>query len=65
MTPKFPLTETMIGFTWGPATVERIASHTKAGVWIEVITPRQRLQVRVSPTGKITPAPVVRNLARK
>lgn len=48
---KFPVEDYAYGFTWGPADVIRIASDDKWGVMLEVRTPRQRLEIRVTPSG--------------
>jgi hypothetical protein len=46
------LTETKYGFTWGKAKVERIASH-KGYLFLGVTTPRDQLEIRITPTGLI------------
>ena len=51
--PRFELTETRFGFAWGPAHIIRCVSDKKYGVILEVRTGRQRLNVRVTPTGVI------------
>jgi len=44
--------ETRYGFDWGAAKIERVASHG-GHLWIDVRTPRQVLEIRVTPTGLI------------
>ena len=51
--PLFRHSDTRYGFTWGPAEVRRCASERKWGVMFDVITDKQRLQIRVTPSGLI------------
>lgn len=51
--PKFPGADTQYGFTWGPVEVTRLASDPKAGVFIGIKTPRQSIQIRITPSGLI------------
>ena len=48
------LVETTYGFSWGNASVERVASHNGHRI-IAIVTPRGRLEVRVTPSGLIRP----------
>ena len=43
---------TQFGFDWGPAKVERICQH-RGEVIMAVKTPRQELEIRVTPSGLI------------
>jgi hypothetical protein len=47
----FGLDETRYGFRWGPVDIERTASDPKWGVVLYLRTPRQCIEVRVTPTG--------------
>lgn len=49
----FPCRITRYGFQWGAANVIRCTSDPKWGVMFNVETPKQRLQLRVTPKGKI------------
>ena len=44
--------ETKYGFEWGAAKIERAASHN-GHVILYITTPRERIHVRVTPTGLI------------
>jgi hypothetical protein len=44
--------ETKYGFNWGTTQVERVASHLGNRV-ILISTPRQALEIRITPTGLI------------
>lgn len=44
--------ETRYGFEWGAAKVSRCASH-KGHVVLTVVTPKERLDIRVTPSGLI------------
>ena len=48
--PEFK--ETKYGFAWGAAEISRVVSH-QGHVHIEINTPRQRIMVRVTPSGLI------------
>ena len=43
---------TRFGFEWGPVCVERICND-KTGYYIEVITDKQTLDIRITPSGII------------
>lgn len=45
--------ETQYGFAYGAADVTRICSDPKHGVWLEITTPREEVQIRVTRTGLI------------
>lgn len=47
----FDYKEHSYGFEWGPLDITRCASAAKWGVMVELATPRQRLIVRVTPSG--------------
>ncbi len=49
----YHLDETSFGFDWGPAIVERVVSDERHGVVICVRSPRGRVDIRVTPSGKI------------
>lgn len=49
----FECTETRYGFTWGPLSVSREASHEHAGVVIALETEKERVEIRVTPKGFI------------
>lgn len=51
---------TRFGFEYGAAHVERAASH-KGHVVLFITTPKQRLHVRVTPTGLIRVEPIIPN----
>lgn len=44
--------ETQYGFVYGAATVERVLSH-KGYVIVDVTTPKQKIQITVTPKGLI------------
>lgn len=44
------MSDTLHGFTWGPITVERTASHNGYRV-LTIQTPRGRLELIITPTG--------------
>ena len=46
------LHETPYGFNWGHTQVERVASHMGHQI-LSVETPRERLEIRCTPTGLI------------
>ena len=51
---KFSGQETRYGFDWGPVEVRRTADlGPKLGVVLMLITKRERLDVRVTPGGRI------------
>ena len=51
---KYELEETKFGFTWGPLTVERIASDpNRWGAVVSIMTARESIDIRVTPGGKI------------
>lgn len=54
---------TRYGFEYGAAKVSRLASH-KGYVVVGFETPRQRLDITVTPTGLIRVGKVVRNEAK-
>jgi len=47
-----PYKETTYGFSWGPVTVERCISH-KGHVVLSLKTPRDDVEVHVTPTGLV------------
>jgi hypothetical protein len=52
---------TPYGFKWGPVEVQRWCSDDKGGVVIGLITKRESVEIRVTPTGLIrVGAPVKR-----
>ena len=53
MTPRYHYEETPYGFQWGPALIERCVSDPKWGVVLTITTPKERYQVRVTPTGLV------------
>lgn len=55
---------TSYGFQFGPAVVERLASHD-GYVVVGIKTQRQRLDITITPTGLIRVGKPVRNLATK
>jgi hypothetical protein len=44
---------TPYGFVWGPATIERCVSDPKIGVVLTLTTPRQKYDIRVTPSGLV------------
>jgi hypothetical protein len=44
---------TQYGFMWGPATVTRVCDCGKWGCVLQVSTARQRVDIRVTPSGII------------
>ena len=54
---------TNYGFQFGPALVERCASH-KGYVIVSIKTPKQRLELTVTPTGIIRAGKPTRNLEK-
>lgn len=63
-TNPMPSVVTQYGFKFGAATVDRLVSH-KGYVVIGVKTPRQRIEIMVTPSGLIRVGKLVRNLAPK
>jgi len=51
MKKKFPLTEDVYGFRWGPMEVMRVSSGEKLGVVLQISTRREVITVRSTPTG--------------
>lgn len=49
---KLIVEETRYGFRWGPVSIRRVVSH-KGHVVVELVTDRERLTARVTPTGFI------------
>ena len=47
------LAQTAYGFQWGPAHVNRNHGNDKNGVWLEVVGAKERVQIRVTPSGRI------------
>lgn len=45
--------ETRYGFEWGPLVISRVMSDDGWGVMVEIRTPRQSLNIRVTPSGLI------------
>lgn len=64
MANDFPLQETVYGFSWGPATVERWISDPRAGVYIEIKGKRGQMVVRVTPGGYVQLQKVTGNAIR-
>lgn len=60
--PSFELKETPYGFKWGPMGVFRIGSMDRFGVMIEIVTPKQTLMIRSTPTGFIRVAGIQKNM---
>ena len=54
---------TQYGFTFGPLEVVRIAATPTWGYAIDLVTPKQRLEIRVTPKGFLRVGKVVRNRA--
>lgn len=52
-TIDFPITESKVGFTYGPVTVERLCDHKKFGVFLWLGTKREQMEIRVTPGGRI------------
>lgn len=50
---KFPLEETDYGFRWGPVAVERVLSDPKFGVLLSLATRKHKIELRVTPGGRI------------
>ena len=44
---------TAYGFVWGPLEVVKLAQIPGVGAVLELKTPRERIEVRVTPTGLI------------
>lgn len=44
---------TQFGFKWGPAHVQRLCSDKKWGVMMTIRTPKQFLDIRITPSGMI------------
>lgn len=55
---------TQCGFTMGPATVTRIHQDDKLGAFLEVSGQRQRIEIRVTPSGLLRVSKVIKK-ARK
>ena len=45
--------ETTYGFRWGSLEVTRLLSDPKGGYLLEVATPYRKLEIRVSPSGRV------------
>ena len=43
----------LFGFKWGNVTVTRVCTHSKHGRWLKVETPKELLEIRVTPSGLI------------
>jgi len=50
---------TQYGFIFGPATVTRICDSEKWGCVLEVSGARQRVEIRVTPSGQIRVGPII------
>ena len=50
---------TQYGFIFGPAIVTRIADSEKWGCVLEVSGARQRVEIRVTPSGQIRVGPII------
>jgi hypothetical protein len=50
---------TQYGFIFGPATVTRICDSEKWGCVLEVSGARQRVEIRVTPSGQIRVRPII------
>ena len=53
MVSAFKFSLTQYGFTWGPLTVTRDASHEHAGVILSLETDKERIEIQVTPKGFI------------
>lgn len=53
-TIDFPISVSSVGFTYGPATVERCCDDKRAGVFIWVGTKREQMLIRITPGGRIS-----------
>lgn len=56
----FDCKETRFGFEWGPADVQRVFSHPKWGVIIQVETKYERIELRITPKGFIRTGRIVK-----
>jgi hypothetical protein len=56
---------TKYGFEWGPLEVVRIASTPTWGYALDIISNRQRLEIRVTPSGIIRVGKPIKNLEKK
>lgn len=61
MSGEIPTKNTRFGFQWGPIDVYRAMFHRRAGFIVIIETPKQSLEVSISPKGyKITAGLVMR-----
>lgn len=49
----FPVSPGLYGFAWGPASVVRVCSDEKRGVWLLIAGGREEIEVRVTRGGRI------------
>lgn len=49
-----------VGFKWGPLTVVRIFNDPKVGAIVEVGGKRDRIEIRVTPSGRLRAGPIIR-----
>ena len=49
----YEVVETRYGFEWGPLTVERITDDYRFGVFICVSGKREKVDIRVTPSGLV------------
>lgn len=56
---------TQYGFTMGPCEVTRIVSSETLGAYIEVSGKRQRIGIRVTPSGLLRVGPIITRKERK
>jgi len=57
---SYELRETPFGFEWGPVSIERLVSDDGWGVMFSVKTPREKMDIRVTPSGLIRLGKVVK-----
>ena len=50
---------TQYGFIFGPATIARICDSEKWGCVLEVSGARQRVEIRVTPSGQLRVGPMI------
>ncbi len=53
-TIDFPIEETRFGFIYGPADISRLCDDKRMGVYLNILTKREQIDIRVTPGGKIS-----------
>jgi hypothetical protein len=55
------VSETRFGFDWGPASIYRLCSDPKHGVWLEVAGQHERIEIRITNGGRIRASKIKKN----